>query len=419
MTSERYLEPSEAVLMRSARGVVQRASLRGPLDMRALGRAYEALLAGDAALRGVVRRDARGFLLTADGARRPAIRFAPNPAEYEQALMAPLDPAAALVRLVVGREGDTALVGFVVHHAVADGRAAAALFHLLWAHYTAAVTGAEPPAPASAGLRPAAESLLAGAFNPDEIDEAVRSYRGRERGFPAGPPREPGEPGEPGGIAVRRLLLDRGATRRIAESARAAGTSVHAVLCAALLRASHGTRSQDAAGRSVPMTGWSVVDLRPRVAPPVDALGATNFTSGARCSVRVGPDADVLRVARAVKAQLDADLAARVPQRLALRLGEVVGAAFTAEDPPRFLLTNWGRTPDLPMPEGTDVTDLRGYVPQPLPVPVFVAHTYAGRLSVELVLWRLALPDGAAQALLDRLHAELRSVPVPRGENTY
>ncbi|MGW3974358.1 phthiocerol/phthiodiolone dimycocerosyl transferase family protein [Streptomyces ardesiacus] len=418
MPVERRLEPSEAMLMKSPRGIVLQTDIAGPLDTAALERAFVAVLVEDAALRGAITEQADGFVLRADDTPAPDIVRTADRDGFLRAVEAPLHPESALVRLVVGPGGDgadgtetpDASVALLVHHSIADGRAAYTLLHRIWANYTA--DGSALPPVTGTALRPGAEPLLAGRYPADEVDRAVRAYGGYRDGTPTGPPSNPGGQGRPTlpqDVVVRRLLLDTDATGRLSELARDSGTSVHALLCASLLVADRAALAEETGDGPVRLAGWSVVDLRERVSPAVEALGVTNFTSGVRCGVELTGREDPVEAAREVKRQMDADLAAGIPQRIALRLGEVVGAAFGTDTPPCFLLTNLGRLPELPLPDGTRAIDVRIYIPQPLPVPIYLSYGYGGRLAVELILWRSPEDPDRPRTLLDRLKKVLES----------
>ncbi|WP_019548756.1 phthiocerol/phthiodiolone dimycocerosyl transferase family protein [Streptomyces sulphureus] len=410
MVEQRPLEPSESLLMRSDQGIVFDALVEGPVDVDAMERAWAELLALDPALAGTISQQQGRYVLSARAPARSKARTATTTPEHREALAAALDPATALARLVVTPCEGGYRVGLAIHHAVADGRAAAALYALLWERYTAVLSGKGEHVAPRGGLRPGAEPFLSHLFTREEVEAAVRAYRGAFHGFPKGPA---AGVGDDGAVRVRRLLLDRAETNSLLATARRAEVSVHALLCAALLSA--GRRADADEGAPLLLSGWSVVDLRRRVTPHVSDLGVTNFTSGAKSELDVARDTDPLQLARRVKRQLDSQLAARTPQKLALRLGEVVGAAFASVSPPRFLLTNLGVLPPLQVPDGVAIRDLRFYDSQPVPVPIYMAQTYAGRLSVELVQWQSAASEEQARTALGTLREALvpSSPPVP------
>ena len=238
----------EAELRPDARAYHQSVSLvlRGRLDIEALRRALDGLIAAHSALRTM-------FAVRADGLYRavqpPApvavdrVDFDDDPIArahwFDDVVRAPFDlRIGPLVRTALASLGPHQHeLLLVVHHIVIDGWSLRVLLDQLGAAYTAQVTGAEPPAPGSEGTW---EETA-------DPDPAALAYWRRELADPPVPvvPRGFDVPHAAGRARRDNARLDRPGTARLRLLARTHGTTPFAVLVAALAGYLHRCSGQD------------------------------------------------------------------------------------------------------------------------------------------------------------------------------
>lgn len=309
------------------------------------------------------------------------------------------DPARAVVRLMNIRCATGGFVALRIDHAIIDGYGLRTMFDELWHIYYAVLSRSAVavgnvdslPAPPSAVL---AQRWSHSAVSPPSTRGDCLDQRS-------------------GGAVQRRvrpiqgyIRLDPNDTSRLVSAARAHRTSVHALICGAVLTAQrdHGPQGCIPAR----MRCLSPVNIRQRLVPPVAVADTTCLVGTHVADVSVSSAANPVDVGRTVKAQLDAAIDRR---RLLLptEISRVVSAPLSTPLEQRVAaaqVSNNGvvhaRLPQLPDLTITNImtpVDVINVV-----FPIYGVHTYLGRLTIRY----LYASDVFAQNEVDSLTEEIR-----------
>lgn len=363
--------------------------VRGAVDAGLLRRALAELAAVHPLLRcrvvaddGVpafrLRPDFRPELDVADGGDEAYLRLVGSPQDW----------TAGLFRGLLLRDGPSSRVVLVVHHGITDGRSAFALLDEMWRRYTALASGTGLPAPVEDRLPDAVDTGLASVVTDAEVTELLDTLAGAAAGGPAPallPPDADGAAGDLAGrFALDRVELDAGTTGALVATARAHGMTVNALLCGAALVTVRALLAP-AAG-ALPMVCGNAADLRSSLRPELPASTVLNCASGLGTMLAVDAGADPFALAREVSADVRAALARRDPARFLLAAQRVRGGpeAAALRAWPTIAVSNVGRIPRHPTPEGLSVVRDEGYAMAAGMPPKLTAFTYGGRLTVQV-----------------------------------
>jgi hypothetical protein len=415
----RPLSPAEATLWRLDRaspvGFTTIARVTGRLDEAALRAGLAAAQARHPLLRVRIEAVGIGGARFVPGAGEIPLRCEDGPAdgwaavaerEVNTSVPWARAPLARAVWLRHGPEDGTLLV--TLHHSVGDGKSGVFVVRDVLAGAVGLPLGeARPfhgPVEARIALRGARLWWVAARTLGRELWRMARHGRPR--------PLVLDTPGPPSGrrYRVRGLGLDPDATARLTERARAEGTTVHGALSAALLQAVATVQ-----GGPATMGCGSAVDIRRHVVPPL-ADEVLFAVSAANVTVRVSPDGDLWALARAIRADLLADVERGGPLALHHAIHVVLRLADRGRlDPDRFAalahranisttgVTNLGRL-DVPERYGPLTARTMHFVvgPSALADLVTTSTSFAGRLAWNFV----AATPQIADARLDRIVAE-------------
>ncbi|MFD9903643.1 hypothetical protein [Streptomyces sp. NPDC059063] len=290
-----------------------------------------------------------------------------------------LDPARCLAKLTIVAEGEQTAVALQVCHAINDATLGSALLEYFW-HTVAAVAGdAVFPDPAPVHPHSLEQAYHARAMAlPDVTVTAaggVHSIRAVDTGGDAGFAPE----------RAQRIALSRGDTAALIAHARASGTTLHALLAAAIIRAERATVTEAAgAAAELPMIMFHLVDLRTRLRPAARPDEVTNALGFAPTVTACGPGSDLGVLAKEVKAQIVAGVEGG--NALAVMRAAASGAAQgRARIGVGNFITNWGPVPELAVPAGIEIVDFRGFATSEAVTWVgYFVSTYSGRCSIEL-----------------------------------
>ncbi|HWC84466.1 MAG TPA: hypothetical protein VG756_31305 [Pseudonocardiaceae bacterium] len=394
MLFERRLDGYEELHLHAPTAFV--ADCAGEVDERALAYAFDILGTHYPALRGQIHPDALGYLLTVPRGRRADFRVVADTGEYPRNVARAWNARKSLATLVLARGVEHSRVALYVEHAIGDGRNMYALLTTLFRLYKAIVRGTQTTVTHPARLPQPPLSMLA---NRAQLDR---------RAFVCGPSGAP-TPGLPT-LHRRRILLSDKETSGLRKLARTRGITVYTLLCGVLL----GTQRDHMAHSPLPVTMrvWPVVDLRERVRPPVGATETTNFASAAELNLRVPAEHDRIALGRAVGTRLERAIAEGRPQ---LRM-----AGLGAEDAPpahslaAAIISNLGVVEDLPEPAGLDVTDVQIWpYGWRMPYPMYMMHTYRGRLSIEAVFRTDVFAESTVADLVHAATADVHTLISP------
>lgn len=393
MTLQRQLDPIEAWQLGKAR--TQIVEYTGVLDPEAMRRAFAWLGSRFPVLRGRVRREGPHHLLYA--APEHQTRFAVLEGGEDVLLREverPWDPGRSLAQLVNVQQDGHGWLALRMDHCVVDGTAWTAMFYRLWEVYTDLVKGNGPPAPESGPL-PQPPTLL-----------FERHLKRNPYAFLEGPSDEP----VPVEATEGRFRLSERETARIVATAREHGTTVHALVCGAVL-ASHRVHGGGSAAVQR-MACLSPVNLRQRVTPPIGATDTTNFLGYHMAEADLWVNPDPVAVGRAVKKQLDAALARRdhlpfdLATFLAARLREPLHQRQS-----HLSISNLGVIPAFTRPPEVEITDWRGLNgPMPDPFPVYGVYTFERRLSLLYFFPSEFYDDRTVERLAGGAIEQLRSI---------
>lgn len=400
---DRIFAPSERQFLGDYPMTVMPAVLiEGPLDISALARAWDHLLARHPVLAGKAQRRGDEYWLVLDG--RPAsmgVHQRPNPELY-LAQAEPLNPEQALGALEVIQEGSRSTVLLKAHHSIADAHAAFSWFFQLWADYTQCAYGKDLLTPTPVGVPMSIETHLSrrGIHAAKDGCLAIDLAALKET---ASIGREPAV----GSVWHKSFELGPNTVAALKAQAKNAGTTIHGALTGAVLVAERTLLDRSTA--AVPMALVSPVDVRSAVTPQIPLHAVTNGIGYAYTRVPVSPGSNPLSVGRDVREILRNYLANGEAVRSALHVEHWVTASKQLG--PFSMVTNFGSYPPLLFP-----TDLRNigvalarhdYTETP-PHPLYVAHTLNGRLTVGLHYHGERFGRGTLDQLVELVEQNLR-----------
>ncbi|MFI6043830.1 hypothetical protein ACIA8C_19530 [Nocardia sp. NPDC051321] len=353
----------------------------GEIDSALLRRAFELLCRKYPMLRGTIEVTGdECWLRIPDGDTGAAVTDVGEGhiADWLEHGSTPLDPARALAGLTIVREGATTAVALRVSHAINDATMGFALLEHFW-RITAALAGAAPlpdPTPVHPGS-------LEGAYRARDMDlpqftlPGVGSVHSVPRTETADDTCFRPVPGE-------RIILSERDTGALLEHARASGTTLHAMLSAAIIRAERATITETVSTTTeLPMIMFHLVDLRPHLRPPARPDEITNALAYAPTVTPCEPGADLGLLADQAKAQIvdGIDSGAALTVMLAAASAAAQGVGRHAGN----FITNWGVVPGLAAPTGVEIVDFRGFATsEPVTMVGYFVSTFTGRLSIEL-----------------------------------
>ncbi|WP_282784115.1 hypothetical protein [Nocardia sp. CC201C] len=290
----------------------------------------------------------------------------------------PLDPARCLATLTIVCDGARTAVALRVCHAINDATLGSELLAVLW-RIAATLAGSA----AFPDVTPVYPHSLEHAYHARgmALPDLAAPVAGQVHSIPAADRGDgPGFAPVPGG----RITLSQADTGALRARARASGTTLHALLSAAIVRAERELLTATAGDAAeLPMVMFHLVDLRGHLRPAARSDEVTNALGFASTVTACTPGAALKTLATQVKAQIVAGIAGG--SALAVMRA---AAAVAAHGGPRKgvgnFITNWGVVPDLAVPAGIEVVDFRGFATsEPVSWVGYFVSTFAGRCSIE------------------------------------
>ncbi|MFJ6677174.1 condensation domain-containing protein [Actinosynnema sp. NPDC091369] len=405
MRPGRPLSALEEFVARTGTPVVLGATVRGPLDTRALSRAVQRLCDHHPLL---------GFRITRDGRRH---RLTPAPDEPPPELRhvrgpEPLDgPFAAgdpLLRVTLERQPDGAhRLVVAIHHAISDGVSALSLVSLLWQTYTALVTGGpEPSPPSERAVHPATDDLPAHRHPPLAVAAWLAGQAFRMAVHPAArlPLHRPGSPPEPG-AHLHTVELTEARAHRLHRTARQHRTTSTALLCATILLAARTRTPPNRRGVSLGVT----IGLRPCTTPPIPAHRLVTATSFVPVTARVDADTTPAALGHVIDRRFASARGTAHAERQAVALRYLLHAPTPI--PFTMMLTNMATHRfRSTLPPGVELTGAFGYAPPPGPVPAVFVTRVDRTLALHLATPRAWFDADQAAGLAHALTTQLATV---------
>lgn len=370
------------------------AKYEGDLDDNRLADAFALMGRMYPVLRGVVRGESTDPILAVESDSKVKFSSAAGDwASFKAAMQSNWNPRANVACLVHRRDGRSGHVGLRIDHSVADADALVTFWRSFWSVYAGGRSSISshdvwlPSAPYELlesrwnGIPPARDRLgdLWSTF--DSYSISNQEVSGRNVGSSArGPERE-----------RRHIVLTEPETSRFVKRAREHGTSVHGILCGAILVAQRAVIDADG---PVPMLCQSVVNLRSRVTPRVGSAETTNFDGTVSSVVELGMSADSVAVGRQVKKQLERSISQR---RYRLNCGDDFNfchprlGAYSQRPLSRFWISNAAPCPSIDI--GAGVLEFTPFFlisergpdvdfPQP---PMYGVYTFGGCLRIDAI----------------------------------
>jgi phenolphthiocerol/phthiocerol/phthiodiolone dimycocerosyl transferase len=395
----RKLAPSEEWYAQSMTFGAITLDLVGPFDTEAMSVAFDALLEAHPVLAGHLEQDEQGrHHIVSDDLLHPGIWRAAS----DDTSVVDLDPAVALINLLVRPAAGHTEVTLFAHHSVADGHHAAGLLSELFTRYSDVLATGSPGAVTAAPAAESLERLLA----ERNVPKAPRS--GLERFMPAmfayelPPPvlNRRDEPERPVAAPTARGRLSEPETAALGDFGRAHRLFLNPLVSAAILLAEWRLRRTP----EIPIPYVYVVDLRMLLRPPVSAMEATNPLGMATYLARIDPETDLVELARDISANLATDLAQGVVQQSMLHFKPQYDEGQRGL-PDVVSSTNFGRVAALPTPPDLQVADWRTDVYRASSVlDMYSVGVFGDRLAVEYHTYR-ADPQASVDLVLSILRA--------------
>ncbi|WP_067537003.1 phthiocerol/phthiodiolone dimycocerosyl transferase family protein [Nocardia crassostreae] len=313
-----------------------------------------------------------------------------------------VDPALGLAKLTIVRDGAQTAVALQVCHAINDASMGFALLEYFW-HTAAMLSGSAgflDPSPVQPRSLERAYDARALALPPPAVSAArpVHSLTsvdtGVDRGFAPTP--------------AMRIALSRNDTAALLEHARASGTTLHALLSAAIIRAERATLAvPGTAAAELPMIMFHLVDLRPHLRPTVQRDEVTNALGFVPTVTAATPETDLGVLAKHAKEQIIDGIADGSALAVMLAAAEVAATGRARTGVGNFI-TNWGPVPALTVPAGVEIVDLRGFATSEAVSWVgYFVSTYADRAGLELAFSPRHHPRAQIARLRDLIAANL------------
>ena len=356
----------------------------GDVDIDAMSDAFDALLQVHPIFAGHLEQADDGrHQIVAEDLMHPGIWIVDDRTSESAIAGMRLDQGQSLLnlRLKIGSgQGELTLYA---HHSLADGHHVFGLFEELLSLYTDAVTkGDTGPVVAQPAPEPL-ESLL------EQRGVTKQQRSGLERLHPAAFRYDLSAVQRPAivsnsdviqPIPVARIRLSEQETADLVELGRDNQLSLNSMVAAAILLAEWEVRGTP----HLPIPYFYPVDLRYHLTPPVGATESTMPLGLASYLAEIGPDTELIDLARGIQDAFRADLSEGLIQQSSLHFrlqyeGSLPGL------PPFVMCTDVGWIPGLRTPPGMEVDDVGGefYFAPRAPIDLYTCVTFAGRLLVE------------------------------------
>lgn len=358
--------------------------LRGDIDIDAMADAFDAVLQSHPIFAGHLEKtDDDRHQIVAEDLMHPGIWVVDAHTSESAIAGMRLDQSQSLLNLRVKLGAEVREVTLYAHHSLADAHHVFGLLEELFSRYTDVVaTGDAGPANPQPAPEPL-EVLL------EQRGVAKQERSGLERIFPLAfaydlpAPVKPPMPANPDAVQLipaARIRFTEQETADLVEFGLANQLSLNSVVAAAILLTEWELRNTP----HIPIPYIYPVDLRYLLTPPVSATGATMPLGMASYVAEIGPDTDLVDLARGIVDAFRVDLADGLIQQSALHFSlqyQGTGPGL----PPFVMCTDAGSIPAVRTPEDIELVDFGSelHFPTRAPVDIYSCGVFADRLFIE------------------------------------
>lgn len=385
---QRYLDHIEIRSVNNCPSYV--AECEGIVDPVLLARAIDLLCVQHPVLLGRIRPDQDGHLLSADPSRRLKLVVREGgKQELLEEIHRPWDSRYQVAQPILVRGVRSSFVAIRLDHAIADGSFRMGLFTDLWGLYSKLTAGSEPQ------VEPGTTLPLS--------PVAVLEERLPDKDFP--PPTEQSKPPVfRHRLLEKRVRLDTAPSQRLVAAAKAQGTSVHALICGAIMVAHRDLWPRPG---EIPMMCWAPVNIRTRATPPVGATETTNLTLIHEAVLSIRRHADPITVGREIKTLLNREIeSGQLPTGPPTWVPSDLAEHFST-----VLISNYGVVSRFTQPPGARIVDFETLShPMIGRYPSYPVYTYEGQLTILARYQQEFYSDELADALLARIAGQLRDL---------
>jgi phenolphthiocerol/phthiocerol/phthiodiolone dimycocerosyl transferase len=380
----RKLARSEEVFAANETYYALTVHVSGLVDIDAMSEAFDALLQSHPVFAGHLEKADDGrHQIVAEDVLHPGMWIIDDHTSESEIAGMQLDQSQSLLNLRLKLSGEQAELTLFAHHSLADAHHAFGLLEELFSRYTDAVAtgdvGPITPQPAPVSL----ELLL------EQRGITKQRRSGIERFLPAMfaydlPATEklpiPANPGAPEPIPTARIRLTEHETSDLVEFGLANQLSLNSVVSAAILMAEWELRSTP----HIPIPYLYPVDLRYLLSPPVSATGSTIPMGVATYLAEIGPDTELVDLARDIVETFRADLSDGVIQQSSLHFS-LQYEGTPPGLPPFVLCTDPGSIPAVRTPPDMQLDDFQNqlHFPTRAPIDIYSCGIFADRLFIE------------------------------------
>lgn len=380
----RKLAHSEEVFAANETYFALTVEISGDVDVDAVSDAFDAVLQSHPIFAGHLEKADNGrHLIVAEDLMHPGIWVVDDRTSESALAGMQLDQSQSLLNLRLKLGGELSELTLYAHHSLADAHHVFGLLEEFFNRYTDAVAtgdaGPVIPQPAPEPL----EALL------EQRGVAKQQRSGLERFFPAAfaydlpPVQKPPIALNPDSVQLiptARIRFTQEETSGVIEFGLANQLSLNSVVAAAILLTEWELRNTP----HLPIPYVYPVDVRYLLTPPVSTTGSTLPLGLASYLAEIGPDTELVDVARGIVDAFRADLADGLIQQSTLHFSLQYEGTLPGL-PPFVMCTNAGEIPAVRLPEGVEIVDFYSelHFPTRAPVDIYSCGTFADRLFIE------------------------------------
>ena len=381
----RKLAHSEEVFAHNETYFALTVQMSGTVDVNAMSDAFDALLQAHPIFVGHLEQGPDGrHQIVAEDLLHPGIWIVDEDNEASSGTAGmQLDQSLSLMNLRLTLSGQRAELTLYIHHSLADAHHVFGLLEEFFSHYTDVVTtgsvGPVTPQPAPEPLEVVLEQRGVEKKQRSGLERLFRAMFAYELP-PANGSIVVAKSDKTQIIPAARCRFTAEETAELVEFGRAHQLSLNSLVAAAILLAEWELRNTP----HIPIPYLYPVDLRYFLSPPVSMTGSTNPQGVATYLADIGPDTDIVDLARDIIATFRTDLSDGVIQQALLHFS-LQYEGTPAGLPPMVLCTDAGEIPAVRVPAGLELVDFQSelHALYRAPVDVYSCGTFAQRLFIE------------------------------------